>query len=119
MSKTRPSITLNDSVLSTLRAGVEVSYEPHGVDPLHLLVLLVCGNIEWLNAESSLDGVPPPIWHRATNRSAVDGKTNDHDDVLQRHRGLVTRKMERVDLWMPSVHKVLSTRRSPSSTDRR
>jgi hypothetical protein len=89
MSKTRPSITLNDSVLSTLWAGVEVSCEPHGVDPLRLRS----------NADSSLDGVPPPIWkHRATNRSAVDGKTNDHDDVLQRHHGLVTRKMERMDL---------------------
>jgi hypothetical protein len=99
MSKTRPSITLNDSVLSTLRAGVEVSCEPHGVDPLRLLVLLVCGNIKWSNADSSLDGVPPPIWkHRATNQSAVDEKTNDHDDVLQRHRGLITRKVERVDI---------------------
>jgi hypothetical protein len=40
MPKTRPSIPLNDGVLSILRTGVEVSCEPPGVNARRLLVLL-------------------------------------------------------------------------------
>jgi hypothetical protein len=106
MPKTRPSIPLNDGVLSTLRAGVEVSCEPPGVDARQLLVLLVCGKVGGSNADSFPDTVPPTTWrHRPTDRSVIDGKTNDHAGVLQHHRGLATRKVERVGLRMPLVHK--------------
>jgi hypothetical protein len=106
MPKTRPSIPLNDGVLSILQTGVEVSYEPPGVNACHLLVLLVCRNVKGLKVDSSPDGVPPPAWrHRPRNRCAVDGETKDHGDVLQCHCGLPTRKVERVGLRMPLVHK--------------
>jgi hypothetical protein len=45
MLKTRPSIPLNDGVLSILRAGVKVSCELPGVDVHRLPVLLVHGNV--------------------------------------------------------------------------
>jgi hypothetical protein len=45
MPKTRPSIPLNDGVLSTPRARVEVSCEPPRVNDHRLIVLLVCGNV--------------------------------------------------------------------------
>jgi hypothetical protein len=106
MPKTRPSIPLNDGVLSTLRAGVEVSCEPPGVDARQLLVLLVCGKVGGSNADSFPDTVPPTTWrHRPTDRSVIDGKTNDHADILQHHRGLMTRKVECVGLRTPLVHK--------------
>jgi hypothetical protein len=41
MSNTRPNIPLNDGVLCTLRAGVEVSCEPPGVHTRHLPILLM------------------------------------------------------------------------------
>jgi hypothetical protein len=104
MPKTRPSIPLNDGVLSTFRAGVKISCEPPSVNAHHLLVLLVCGNIEGSQADSSPDRVPPPAWvHRPTNRCAINGKTKDHDDILQHHRGLSTRKVEHVGLYTPPV----------------
>jgi hypothetical protein len=106
MPKTRPSIPLNDGVLSTLKAGVEVSCELPRVNARRLPVLLVYGNIGVSQADSRHDGVPPPAWrHRPTNRSVINGKTKDHGDVLQRHRGLPTRKVEHVGLWTPPVHK--------------
>jgi hypothetical protein len=106
MTMTRPSIPLNDGILSTLREGVKVSCEPPGVDARRLPVLLVCGNIRGLQANSSPDEVPPPAWsHRPRNRTAIDGKTKDHGDILQRHRGLATRKVKRVGLRMPPVDK--------------
>jgi hypothetical protein len=101
MPKARSSILLNDGVLRTLRVGVEVSCEPPGVNAHSLLVLLVCGNIGGSHANSSPDRDPPP----ATNRCVVDGKTKDHDDILQHHRGLPTQKVEHVGLWVPPVHK--------------
>jgi hypothetical protein len=57
------------------------------------------------NADSSLDHVPPPPWrHRPINQGVIDGKTEDHGDVLKRDCGLATRKVERVGLRMPPVH---------------
>jgi hypothetical protein len=53
MPKRRPTIPLNDDVLSILQTGVEVSCEPPGVNTHHLLVLLVCGNVEGSKANSS------------------------------------------------------------------
>jgi hypothetical protein len=106
MPNTRPNIPLNDCVLSTLRAGVEVSCEPPGVHTRHLLVLLICGDVGGLNADSLSDGIPPPDGrYHPTNRSAVDGKTKDHSDVLQCHRGLTTWKVKRVGLQTPPIHK--------------
>jgi hypothetical protein len=68
MPTTRPSIPLNDDVLKTLRAGVEVSCELPGVDACRLPILLVHGNVGGSQADSSLDEVPPPAWsHRPTN----------------------------------------------------
>jgi hypothetical protein len=106
MPKTRPSIPLNDGVLSILRTGVKVSGEPSGVNAHCLLVLLVYGDIVGSKADSSPDGVPPPAWrHRPRNRRAIDGEAKDHGNIVQCHCGLPTRKVERVDLWMPLVHK--------------
>jgi hypothetical protein len=69
MPLTRPSIPLNDGVLSTLRAGAKVRCEPPRVNTRHLPLLLVHRNIKGLQANSSPDGVPPPIWsHRGVNR---------------------------------------------------
>jgi hypothetical protein len=84
-----------------------VRCEPPGVNAHHLLVLVVCGNVRGrLNADSSPDRVPPPSWkHRPTNWSAVDGKTKDHGGVLQRHRHLNGRKVDRVGLRTPPVHR--------------
>jgi hypothetical protein len=45
MPKIRSRIPLNDGILNTLRPGVEVSYEPTGVNVHRLIVLLVCGNV--------------------------------------------------------------------------
>jgi hypothetical protein len=45
MSKTRLSIPVNNGVLNILRARVEVSCEPPGVNAHHLSVLLIYGNI--------------------------------------------------------------------------
>jgi hypothetical protein len=61
MPKTRPSVPLNDSVLSILRIGVKVSYEPTGVDAQRLLVLLVYGNVEGSNADSRPDESLQPL----------------------------------------------------------
>jgi hypothetical protein len=106
MPKTKLSIPLNDGLLSILRAGVEVSYEPPGVNTRRLLVLLVYRNVGGSKADSSPDGVPPPVWrHRPRNWHAVDGETKDHGDILQHHRGLPTQKVERVGLHTPPVHK--------------
>jgi hypothetical protein len=106
MPKIRSRIPLNDGVLNTLRPGVEVSYEPPRVNVHRLLVLLVCGNVGGSHADSSPDRVPPPAWrHRPTNRRAIDENTKDHGDVLQRHCGLPTRKVERVGLQMRPVDK--------------
>jgi hypothetical protein len=106
MSKTRPSIPLNDGVLSILRTGVKVSCEPPGVNAHRLLVLLVWGNVGESKVDSSPNGVPPPAWrHRPRNRRVVDGETKDHSNVLQCHRGLPTWKVERVGLRTPPVHK--------------
>jgi hypothetical protein len=81
MPKTRPSIPLNDGVLSILRTGVEVSCEPPGVNARRLLVLL--GTSGGSKADSSPDGVPPPAWrHHLRNRHAVNGETKDHGDIL-------------------------------------
>jgi hypothetical protein len=106
MPKTRSSIPLNDGILSTLRPGVEVSCEPPRVNARRLLVLLVCGNIGRSHTDSSPDRVPPPTWRQCpTNRRVIDGKTKDHDDILQRHCGLPTRKVEHVYLRTSPVHK--------------
>jgi hypothetical protein len=106
MSKTRLIIPLNDYVLRTLWAGVEVSCEPPEVHTHRLLVLLICRNIGGLNVDSFSDRVPSlGRRHRPTNRSVVDGKTKDHGDVLQHHCGHATRKVQHVGLWMPLVHK--------------
>jgi hypothetical protein len=106
MPNTRHNIPLNDCVLSTLRAGVEVSCEPPGVHVRRLLVFLICGDVGGSNANSLYNGVPSPGGrHHPTNKSAVDEKTKDHGDILQRHRGLATRKVERVGLQTPLVDK--------------
>jgi hypothetical protein len=105
-AKTRPSIPLNDGVLSILQTGVEVRHEPPRVNTHHLFVLLVCGNVRGSKAGSSPNGVPPPAWrHRPRNWCVVDRKTKDHGDILQHHRGLPTRKVEHVGLRTPLVHK--------------
>jgi hypothetical protein len=91
MPNTRPNIPPNDCVQSTLWVGVEVRCEPPGVHSHHLLVLLIRGDVSGSNADILSNGVPPPGGrHEPTNRSAVDGKTKDHGDVLQRHHGLAT-----------------------------
>jgi hypothetical protein len=106
MSKTRPSIHLNDGVLSILWTGVEGSCEPPEVNTCCLLVLLVCGNVGGSHADSSPDGVPPLAWrHRPKNQCAVNGKTKDHGDVLQCQRDLSTWKAKPVGLVTPPVHK--------------
>jgi hypothetical protein len=115
MPNTRPNIPLNDCVLSTLRAGVEVRSKPPGVHTCHHLVLLIHGNVEGggVKADSLSDGVPPPDGrHLPTNRSDIGGKTKDHGDVLQRHHGLATRKVERVGLQTPPVHKCVNVAES-------
>jgi hypothetical protein len=87
MSNTRPNITLNDCVLSTLRIVVEVSCEPLGGHACRLLVLLIWCDVGESKANRLSDGVPPlGRSHHPTNRSAIDGKTKDHGDVLQRSR---------------------------------
>jgi hypothetical protein len=64
---------LNDSVLSTLRTGVEVSCKPPRVDAQRLLILLVCGNVRGSKVDCSPHGVPPPAWrYRPTNWSACN-----------------------------------------------
>jgi hypothetical protein len=60
MPKTRPIIPLNDCVLSTLRAGVEVSCEPPGVYACRLLAHLICGDVGRSNPDSFSNGVLPP-----------------------------------------------------------
>jgi hypothetical protein len=105
MSNTRPNVHLNDCVLSTIRAGVEVSCEPPGVHAHHLPILLIRWDIGGSKANRLSDGVPPPgRRHHPTNRSAIDGKTKDHGNILQHHRALARQKVERVGLWMPPVH---------------
>jgi hypothetical protein len=106
MPNTKQNIPLNDCVLITLRAGVDVSCEPPRVHARRLLVLLIRGDVGGLNADSLFDGVPPPDGrHHPTNSSVIDEKTKDHDDILQCHRSLTTRKVEHVPLPMPPVHK--------------
>jgi hypothetical protein len=76
------------------------------VNAHRLPVLLVCMNVGGSQADRSHDGVPPLGWrHCPRNRCAVDGKTEDHGDVLQRHHGLPTRKVECVGLQTPPVYK--------------
>jgi hypothetical protein len=76
------------------------------VSARRLPVLLVCRNIRGSQADSCRDRVPPPSWrHRPRNWCAVDGKTDDHGDVLQHHHDLPTQKVERVGLQTPSVYK--------------
>jgi hypothetical protein len=75
------------------------------VNARRLPVLLVCRNVGGSQVNNSHDGVPPPgSRHHPRNRCAVDGKTEDHGDVLQRHRDLPTRKVERVGLQTPPVY---------------
>jgi hypothetical protein len=106
MPKTRPSIPLNDGILNILRARVEVTCEPPGVNAHCLLALLVCENVGGSHNDCSRNGVPPPAWrHHPRNWRAVDGKTKDHGEVLYTHRGLPTQKVECVGLWMPPVYK--------------
>jgi hypothetical protein len=106
MPKTTSSIPLNDGVLSTPWAGVEVSCEPPKVNARRLPILLVYRNVRGSHADSSPDGVRSLAWRdHPTNQHAVDGKTKDHGNVLQHHRGLPTWKVEHVDLWTPPVHK--------------
>jgi hypothetical protein len=78
MPKTRPSIPLNDGVLSTLRAGVKVSCEPPGVNAHRLLVLLVCGNVGG-------GGGPLPI-AAPTESLHLPGDTDPQTRVLSRGR---------------------------------
>jgi hypothetical protein len=71
-----------------------------------LLVLLIREHVRGSNADSlSYRVLPPGGRHHPTNRSDVDGKTKDHDDIMRRHCSLATRKVERVRLWTPPVHK--------------
>jgi hypothetical protein len=106
MSNKRPNIPLNDCVLSTFRAGIEVNCEPPGVHVHRLPILLICWDVRGSKANRLSNGVPPPgRRHHPTNRRAIDGKTKDHGDVLQRHRDLAIRKVERVGLRTPPVHK--------------
>jgi hypothetical protein len=96
MPNTKQSIHLNNCVLSTLRAGVEVSFEPPGVHVCGLLVLLILGHVGGggSNANGLSDRVPPPGGrHHPTNRSAVIEKTKDHDDIVHHHHSLATRKV--------------------------
>jgi hypothetical protein len=82
-----------------------VSGEPPRVHTHRLHVILIRCNVRGSKANRMSDGVPPPDRrHHPTNQSAVDGKTKDHDDVLQRHRDLARRKVERVGLQMPLIH---------------
>jgi hypothetical protein len=105
MSNTRPNIHLNDDVLSTLRAGAKVSCEPPGVHAHRPPVLLIPWVVGGSKANRLSNGVPPPgRRHHPTNRSAVDGKTKDHDEVLQRHRDHPRRKVEHVGPRTPLVH---------------
>jgi hypothetical protein len=105
MPNTRPNITLNDCILSTLWASVEVRCEPPGVHAHRLLVLLIGGDVRGSKANRLFDGVPPPgRRHQPTNRSVIDGKTEDHGDLLQCHRDLARWKVERVGLRTPPVH---------------
>jgi hypothetical protein len=84
MSNTRQNIPLNDCILNTLRAGVEVSCEPPGVHVRCLLVLLIHGDVRGSNVDSLPDRVPPPGGKQhLTNGSAVDGKTKDQGGILQ------------------------------------
>jgi hypothetical protein len=70
-----------------------------------LLVLLIPWDVGSSKANGLRDGVPQPgRRHHPTNRSAVNGKTKDHGDVLQRHHDLARRKVERVGLRTPPVH---------------
>jgi hypothetical protein len=95
MPNTKQSIHLNNCVLSTLRAGVEVSFEPPGVHVCGLLVLLILGHVGGgSNANGLSDRVPPPGGrHHPTNRSAVIEKTKDHDEIVHHHHSLATRKV--------------------------
>jgi hypothetical protein len=64
-----------------------------------LLVILIRGHVGGGggNADGLSDRVPPPGGrHHPTNRSAVDRKTKDHDDIVQHHCSLATRKVESV-----------------------
>jgi hypothetical protein len=70
-----------------------------------LLVLLIPWDVGRSKANGLRDGVPQPgRRHHPTNRSAVNGKTKDHGDILQRHHDLARRKVERVGLRTPPVH---------------
>jgi hypothetical protein len=76
------------------------------VNAHRLPILLVCRNVRGSQVDSSRDGVPPPGWrHRPINRCAIDGKTEDHGNVLQHHRDLPTWKVERVGLRTSPVYK--------------
>jgi hypothetical protein len=82
-----------------------VSGQPPGVHARHLPVLLIQCDGRGPKANRLSDGVPPlGRRHHPTNRSVVDGKTKDHDDILQHHRDLARWKVERVGLRMPPVH---------------
>jgi hypothetical protein len=117
MSNTRPNIPLNDCILSTLWAGVEVSCEPLGVHACHLPVLLIPWDVRGSKANHLSDGVPPPDKRRhPTNRSAVDRKTKDHDNILQRHHNLARWKVERV---VSRCHQSMSVVNAAASTSGR
>jgi hypothetical protein len=86
-------------------AGDEVSCESPRMHAHRLLILLIHWDVRGSNANGLSNGVPPPgKRHHPTNRSAIDGKTKDHGDVLQHHRDLARRKVEHVGLWTPPVH---------------
>jgi hypothetical protein len=105
MSNTRPNIPLNDGIISTLWAGVEVSCKPPRVLVRRLPVLLIPWDIGGSKANRLSNGVPPPgRRHHPTNRSAIDRKIKDHGDILHCHHDLARRKVERVGLQMPPVH---------------
>jgi hypothetical protein len=116
MWNTRPNIPLNDGILSTLRASIEVSCEPPGIHVRHLPVLLIPWDVGGGGSKANRlsDGVPPPgRRHHPTNRSVVDGKTKDHCDLggWKVERGTCG-PPDATGPWVPS------TRRRPSATDR-
>jgi hypothetical protein len=120
MPKIRSSIPLNDSVLSTLRVGVELNYEPLRVNAHRLPILLVYGNVRGSQADSSPDGVPPPAWrHRPTNRHCR--RCEDQGSWWRPAPSLWSPHTEGGTCGSPNATgpQVLSTRWSLSSTDRR
>jgi hypothetical protein len=114
--KPSPSVPLNDTDVSILRVGLEVSCTRTRVDAQRLSlhpagdIVPQIGSMSGVgvgvNVDSSHDAIPPPSWrHRPTNRGAINEHTQDHGDILKRRRGLTARQVKHVGLWMPPVHK--------------